>query len=164
MTKATKSPPAVRARKAGRVSDTLEHFAEVYRKENPQMDCRYVYDPEHKKDLSNVMARMAEGYRKVKVLDLGEGFNAEDLGMGDSDDIRVGDLVLMGIGKEEREALLAEKERLAKEQRELIDSQFQGAMASANEGLSQKHRARPIGSSMIEEREFSFDYTQKESE
>jgi hypothetical protein len=158
------SPPVVRTRSAGRVSETLEKFAELYKKTNPGMDCRYVFDPQNKPELSGKMARLAMGYRPVFFKDLGDGAELQLLGFAGSADqeVRVADTVLMGIAASDKREMEQENVDRAMEQTRSIDRNYHSAMDAVNEKLSEQHRSRPIGRSVIEEREFEFDYEQRE--
>lgn len=167
------SVPRVTARRAGRVTTTLNTLADAYRSANPSMDCRWVYDPVHKPELSGVMGRMAEGYRKVYGKDLTNGEVTEAIGLKPDEPIRVGDSVLMGITRVERSELKSQVDEYARDAVQSIDHKFYAAIEGIKEGglvdgeaspLSDKHRPKPMGRSIIEEREFEFDYTQKTGE
>lgn len=160
------SPPVVRTKAAGRVSDTLERFAEFYKKNNPGFECRWIFDPQHKPELSAKMGRLATGYKTIFFKDLGNAEELQALGMSGKpdDEIRVADVVLMGIPAALKQA--AEKENVlrAQEQARSVDRAYHDALNAANAGLPERHRSRAIGRSVIEEREFEFDIEQREGE
>ena len=154
--------PSVRTRHPGKVNRILEGIAQMFKGNNPTMDCRWVYHPEHKKELSNVIARKYEGYQHVEMSDLGE--DAADL--VDGDEVRVGDVVLMKISLIERGELFDELNTRAREQSESVEGNFyedqKGVHVTGPDG--QTHEARARGHTRIEEREFTIDREQRTSE
>lgn len=156
-----KSAPNVRVRSRGQVSGILEMYAAAYRKRYPERAVRYVYDPEHRKELSGVLGRMAQGYQLVTFgeLDLGVA------GFKDEDTVRVSDLVLMSIPAEEKEELVAERQSYATEQRRSVEREYyQKIEQAANENSNPNHTrpgATPIGRASIQEREFEYDIEQR---
>lgn len=157
--------PMVKTRRAGRVTTSLETLAEAYRKNNAEMDCRYVYDPQHKPELSNVLSRLSQGYAPVKGKDLGAEM-MERASLKEEDTVRVADLVLMGIPAAEKRELEKEIAEANQEQIRSIDRNFREAIEGiAVEGRDgSTHRSRAVGRSVIEEKEFEFDYTQRTGE
>lgn len=157
-----KRVPSVRTRTPGKVNRILEGIAQMFKDNNPTMDCRWVYHPEHKKELSNVIARKSEGYQHVAMSDLGE--DAADL--VDGDEVRVGDVVLMEISRVEREELKDELDMRAREQSDSVEGNFyedqKGVHVTGPDG--QTHEARARGHTRIEEREFTIDREQRTSE
>ena len=154
--------PSVRTKNPGKVNRILEGIAQMFKDANPKMDCRWAYHPEHKKELSNVIARRAEGYHHVKIADLG----ADAADYLDGDEVRVGDVVLMKISRLERGELFAELAERAAEQSRSVEGSFKESITSTQvfgpDG--QRHEARPRGTARIEEREFSIDREQRTSE
>lgn len=157
-----KEAPVVRVRSRGQVSSTLERFAEIYRAQNEGRDVRYVYDPTHRPELSGVMGRRAMGYETVTFGQIGE----EGPGQKADDPVRVGDLVLMSIGKEAKEAIRQERAGYAKDRAQSVQRQFYDEIEkAANESTPSHHSgpaARPLGRAVIEERELSYDVKQRE--
>lgn len=161
---AERAPKRIRARSRGRVTSTLEVYAERYRERFPERDCRWVYDPTHRPELSNVMSREADGYERVTLGDLGMDENPEQSGKL----VRVSDLILMGIDKELRMELAQERDQLARDQREMIQREFydsteKSAAAAHKEGHA-RPPSRPIGSVSIEEKEFEYDVEQRQGD
>lgn len=164
--------PRISARKRGRVTNTLEMFATQFKKNNPEKDCRWIYDPISKPELSGVMGRMAQGYRVVYGKDLGDETMLEVSGLKADEKIRVGDVVLMGVPIAVRDELREDNRMAAAEQLSKIDQDFyqniqsidKGGKESADTNLESRHRPRPIGRSVIEEREFEFDIEQRTGE
>lgn len=154
--------PRVRTRTPGKVNRILEGIAQMFKDENTTMDCRWVYHPEHKRELSNVIARRSEGYQHVRIADLGE--DASDF--LDADEVRVGDVVLMKISRMEREELLQELAERAKEQSDSVEGNFyedqKGVHVTGADGAV--HEAKARGHSRIEERELVVDQEQRTSE
>lgn len=154
--------PRIKTRNPGKVNRILEGIALMYKDAHPENDCRWVYHPEHKRELSNVIARRAEGYQHVRVADLGE--DAADL--LDGEEVRVGDVVLMQISRVEREELIGELAERARDQSQSVEASFYEDQAetvvTGPDGAI--HKARPRGSASIEEREFSIDQEQRTSE
>lgn len=154
--------PVISTKDPGKVNRTLEGLARLFKQNNPTMACRWVYSPEHKKELSNVVARKSEGYEKVKVSDLGEGI--EDY--IDGDDVRVGDVIMMKISQEEKEELVGELAARAEEQSQSVEAGFYENVADL--GLQGSdgsvRRARPTGRAVVEERDHEYDVEQRTSE
>lgn len=154
--------PLVRTKASGKVNRVLEGLAQMFKDNNPTVDCRWVYHPEHKKELSNVIARRSEGYQHVQMDELGDG--VRDL--VDGDEVRVGDVVLMKISRVERGELKDELAERALDQSRSVESSFHESIAGTQvygpDG--RRHEARPRGSARIEEREFEIDQEQRTSE
>jgi uncharacterized protein YbjT (DUF2867 family) len=157
-----KKVPLVRTRNPGKVNRILEGIAQMFKDQNPGMACRWVYHPEHKRELSNVIARRSEGYQHVRVDDLGE--DAADL--LDGDEVRVGDVVLMKISRVEREELVEELAERAHDQASSVEVSFyEGAGENQVTGPDGTvHEARPRGHATIEEKDYIFDVEQRTSE
>lgn len=154
--------PRVRVRNRGVVSGSLDGFAERYREQFPDRDCRWAYDPGHKPELSTLMAREADGYRLVRWEELGLD------GKKEGESVRVADLVMVSISKREKMAIVADKMAAAREQRERVQREFyeeQEKQASANKP---DHHARnpikPMGSVSIIEKEHQYDVEQRGGE
>ena len=122
---------------------------------------RWVYSPEHKRELSNVVSRMSEGYQRVDISELGEGL--EDYVVGD--EVRVGDVILMKISRIEKTELVEELAARAQDQTQSVEAGFYEGIADL--GLKDSHgddvRARPTGRTTIEERELDYDIEQRTS-
>lgn len=156
------APVPVRVRNRGQISNALERQAEEYRKQFPDREVRYVYDPEHKPELSGILGRKAQGYRIVTQAEVGlTGDEAEE-----NKPVRVGDLVLMSIPRAEKEAEEAYRANLSKEQMQRVQRDFyqdQGELGSRSKpGHHSKAPTRPIGTATIEERDFEYDVEQGE--
>ena len=152
--------PTVKSSVKGRISRTMEMLAELYKQDNPDRDCRYVYSPEHRSDLSNVLSRMSQGYQYVFVKDLAHevpGFEE-----GDSK-VRVGDVVLMSIPTEVREAIQEEILEDAAHQVDAVEDGYKAAIEAATDGGRGEHRSVPRGRSIIEERDHHYDVEQRTS-
>lgn len=157
-----KQPPVVRARSRGQISGALERYAGLYRRQYPDREVRYVYDPEHKPELSGILARQASGY---EIVTNGE-IEATGRGLKADDPVRVGDLVLMSIPKEEKEREEAYRHSQAKEQLKRVDRDFYHEVGEAgNSAQKPGHKGppmRPVGSSKTEERELTYEVEQRE--
>lgn len=156
--------PVVRVRSRGVISGTLERYAARYREQYPGRDVRYVYDPQHKPELSGVVGRQATGYELVTYGEL----QMDLRGVKDDDVVRVGDLVLMSIDKETRAALKAEREQDALEQRQMVKRSYyeqieKDANAAAKEGYT-RPPSHPIGDVTIEDKVFEYDVEQRKGE
>lgn len=157
--KKRKDPPRIMTRSRGRITETLEGLAEQYEEANPGMKCRWVYSPEHKPELSNVISRKAQGYKTVT----GELHpNASEmLGLEDSEPVRVGDLILMAVPKEIYEQIRRELEERAQSEAERVNEEFYDEVEKiSTAGMRSEHKPRPRGRAVIEEREFEFDVEQ----
>jgi hypothetical protein len=156
------APIRVKAAPAGRISMTLESIAAAFKGANSGTDCRWVYDPHTKPELSNVTSRQADGYVIVRAKDLGPDIPH---GMEPDQPIRVADTVLMAIP--EKAKMLLEKERSdsAKDAIQSIDRTYYQAIEEMEiPGAESKHRPSPIGRTVIEEREFQYDVEQRTGE
>lgn len=157
-----KQPPVIRARSRGQISGALERYAEMYRSKYPDREVRYVYDPEHKPELSGILARQAAGYEIVSYAEI----DATGRGVEGEEPVRVGDLVLMSIPRELKEAEEQYRHSQAKDQLSRVDQDFYHEVGEAGgKAQRQTHKGppmRPVGSSKIEEREITYDVEQRE--
>lgn len=147
---AKKAAPVTRVKSAGRINKRLHQLAELYKRNNPGREVRMVYDPLHKPDLSNILGRQVDGYRIVKVKELGEE-NALP-GMKPDDPVRVGDTVMMSIAADEKAEIQEELDRRAKEEYSRVEQEFEHSI----EGIVHKkggktYSPRPLGRSVTEE-------------
>lgn len=160
---AEKKLPPVRVRARGQISRALESYAEKYREQYPDRDVRYVYDPAHKPELSGILGRQAEGYEIVTYSEVGD--EKEDRA---DKPVRVGDLVLMSIGREEREKLKLQREIAAAEQRVTVQRSYYEEIEKAATAAKPAHHSRnpskPVGIATIEEKEFSYNIEQRSEE
>lgn len=158
------APAVVRVRSRGQVSQALERFAEMYRNNYPERDVRYVYDPTHKPELSGIMGRQALGYQIVTYGEL--GLVDEKEGVAEDQTVRVGDLVLMSVDKDTKQALRDEREELARDQMKKVNREFYHEVEEeARKRTPRDHSgpgSRPIGRAVIEERSFEYDIEQRE--
>lgn len=151
-----KTPPTTRVRSAGRVSKNMDGLGDIYRSKNPDMDVRWVYDPQHRPELSNVTARQVEGY----VLVYGREFEGENFQLDADKPVRHGDTVLMAMPRELRDQLMQDRAEVAKEELKSIDRNFYESIDSIpSQTGDPKHKARPRGSTTIQEKTVEFDYT-----
>lgn len=156
-----KPVPVVRARNRGQITTTLEMYSTAYKSQFPDRTTRYVYDPEHKPELSGVMGRKAMGYRLVKYHELGmdvEGMNPEAT-------VRVADLVLMSIERARAKELVAENNLHAREALGAVQRKFYEDTEQLGEATKSKESSRPgtrpIGSTSITEKSFEYDIEQR---
>ena len=156
-----KPVPVVRARNRGQVTTVLERYAAAYRSQFPDRVARYVYDPEHKHELSKVLSRQADGYRLVKFHEL--GLSLEDVNPEST--VRVADLVLMSIERENAKLLVAENEQRARDSLTQIQRKFYedteqlGDAAKGRDGA--RPGTRPIGSASITVKSHEYDIEQR---
>lgn len=159
---ASKQTPPVRVRARGQISGALERYAEKYREQYPDRDVRYVYDPQHKPELSGVLGRQAEGYEVVTLAEIGQ------TGENENKPVRVGDLVLMSIPKEEREKLKLERQIIAAEQRASVQKEYydeiEKSAHAARPGHHTRNPSRPIGIATVEEKELTYEIEQRKEE
>jgi hypothetical protein len=159
--------PTVRVERAGKISSMLEGVADMFRKANPGMDCRYVYNPTHKPEMSNVMSRLTQGYRVVTYADLGD----TDLkliapGKTPDDQVQVADLVLMSMPAEERARMIAAQEETNREELLRVEREFydntRSVSAETKDGRT--HGLNPHGKASIQVREAQHDVEQRTEE
>lgn len=156
-----KKAPVVRVSSRGQVSQALERLAAMYREQFPEREVRYVYDPTHKPELSGVMGREASGYELVYYRELGEGVKEDPEKV-----VRVGDLVLMSIEADKKQALRDERAEWARSRAEAVQRKFyEEAQIAAKSGTPSHHSGpaiRAIGSAKIEEKVHEYDVQQRE--
>jgi len=152
-----KRVPRVSSRSRGKVSQTLELLGEMYLERHPDRDIRWVYHPEHRPDLSNVITRRAYGYEEVYVRELGESV----LGLKDADVVRVGDVVMMSCPAEVKKELREEIAERAREQASSVERGYYEAIDEIKKPSGAEMRAR--GKAAIEEREVAYDIEQRTS-
>lgn len=157
-------PPAVRTRSRGQVSSTLSRFATMYRERYPDRRVRWVYDPEHKPELSGVLGRQSQGYEMVtkKHIEVASTSDEED------QPVRVGDLVLMSIDKESKDAVRKENRLRAEEQRKGVDRKYREQIKEVAEAAEAKDHSRapmrPVGRASIIEKEKEYEIEQRGEE
>ncbi len=152
--------PAVSSKgPTGRMNRRLRMLADMYMERHPGMDVRWVYSPEHKPELSNVISRQADGYKNIYNKDLGEDFVASIPGLKPDHPVRIGDTVLMAIPAEVRKAIQQELDTRAKGELERVEQEFHSRISSMElpSGMREEYRARPRGRSVIEEVERDID-------
>lgn len=152
--------PLVSTSNSGRINTMMDNLSNMYESQNSGMKCRWVYSPEHRSDLSNVLTRRAQGYLPVVLKDMGQdipGFIKPD------DPIRVGDVVLMGVATEVAELLKSEIAERARNQVDAVEAGYYESTESMSDGHRGEHRARPRGRSVIEERDLVVDQEQRTS-
>lgn len=162
---AKKKTPSIRVKARGRISGLMDQLGEAYRKRHSDRDCRWVYAPTHKPELSNVLSRRAQGYEEVCICDLPE---AEGLmaGLSPDDVVRVADTVLMSIEAELREMFKKELHSDAVEQGNRVERKYYEELRAAEEEAKAggKHIATPRGRVVIEEKELEYEYEQRPTE
>jgi hypothetical protein len=151
--------PKISARKAGKVGQVMEGLAAAYEQKYPDRKVRWVYSPLHRGELSNVMTRRAQGYSPVLAEDLGslDGFDP-------SDQVRVGDCILMSITAEERKEIEAEIKSRADEQARSVESEYYHTVGSLDSREAGQPRMRPSGRAVIEERDREFEIHQRKED
>lgn len=156
-----KKPPVVKTRSAGRISSTLDHFASKYLERYPDRDVRYVFHPEGKEHLSGVTGRHMQGYHTATLGELGAASTSDE----EEKPIRVGDVILMWIGKEERQAIKDDLRQRAIDQKLAVDRQYRDALDQAADEADSNHGRPPlraIGRAAIEEKEHEYEISQRE--
>ena len=157
-------PQAVVVGSKGRISKSLEFLAKTYEARSEKTkETRWVYSPLHKPELSNVIGRRMDGWKPITGKDLPEAM--ELLGIGEDDLVRHGDVVLMWIDPKKRAELRKEIDEKTREQASSIKREHYDKTPEISAGgakMSDEHRVRPKGDAVIEEKEFEFDYTQRE--
>lgn len=159
------NPPHTKVKSAGKVSRRLETLAAKYKQNNPGRDCRWVFNPTHKPELSNVLDRTIDGYQQVKVSELGEDIAALLPGLKSEDLVQVGDLALMSIDADVRAGFQRDLAKAAREELSRVNEEFYHTVEEEMaKGVAPEHRARPRGRSVIEEveREIDVDSSLKE--
>lgn len=148
--------PQVDSKKAGHVGQTLEGIALLYKQKHPDREVCWVYSPLHRGELSNVMTKRSQGYIPVMVKDVGtlDGFKS-------SDQMRVGDLVLMSVEKEIHEKLEAEVKERADEQLNQIEQEYYENIGALDAREGAEPRMRPAGRAVIEERDHEYEDKQR---
>lgn len=142
----------------GRMNRRLKQISDLYIARNPSMGTRWVYSPEHKPDLSNVLSRQADGYKLVYNKDLGDEFVASIPGVKAEEPVRIGDVVLMAIAAVVQKAFQKELDERATADRDRVQSEFYGKIEDMEvKGMRDEYRARPRGRSVIEEVEREVD-------
>ena len=153
----------------GRMNRRLKMLSDMYLQNHQGKSTRWVYSPEHKPDLSNVVSRQADGYALVYNKDLGAEFLKSLPGMKPEEPVRIGDVVLMSIAAEVQKAFQRELDERAKGELERVEQEFHqkiSDMEVPGGKMREEYRARPRGRSVIEEveREVSVDPTLREEE
>lgn len=141
----------------------MRQLADLYLENSEGKDVRWVYSPQHKPDLSNVLSRQADGYRLVKVEDLGEDLEHIVPGLEPDEPVRVGDVVLMSIAADVRQGIFAELQARAVAERDRVEENFYAAIEEI-EASKDEYQPRARGRSVIEEveREVEVDESLKD--
>ncbi len=150
-----KRAPRTRVKRGGKVSRRLEALAKMYTDSHPGQEVRFVYHPQHKPDLSNVVSRQTDGWRLCYVKDLGEDVDEILPGMKPEDTVRVGDAVLMHIAADVRQGYREDQDAINLEERSRVESDFYNSIDEID--ANPEHKPRPRGRSVIEEVEREVD-------
>lgn len=92
-------PPHLRARSRGMVNSMMDSVTEQLKERHPDKEYRWVYAPPQGSNMSQVMARSAQGYRLVDI----DKEGIDNPFVKDGSTIRTADVVLMEIPKDWRE-------------------------------------------------------------
>lgn len=156
--------PSITVNAKGRIGKLLERLAKFYEAAHPGRAVRWVYAPEHKPDLSNVLERKMDGYELVRVEDL----KADDLlyDRPEDDLVRVGDLVLMSTTAQNKMERVKENEEAARNQRAQVERAFYEEQEKAevrSSATGDIHRAKPRGRATVREAEVDLNRDQRSS-
>ncbi len=146
--------PHTRVKSRGKVSQRLEILANMYLETRPKEAVRWVFSPEHKPDLSNVVNRQIDGYRLTYVRDLGDKDTVAFLpGMKPSDLVRVGDVVMMAIDAAIQQEIREDLDGAAAEERTRVEQEFYHAVdeMQTDGPMREEYRAKARGRSHTEE-------------
>lgn len=155
--------PTTRVKSGGRTNRRIEDLTNLYKRKNPGKSVRWVYDPQHKPDLSNLLSRQVDGFRLVLVKDLGEELALP--GMKPDEPVRVGDTVMMSVDEAETRKMRAELDKAAADEMTRVEQEFSSAIEEITATKSGKtYSPRPLGRSVMEEveREVEGPETHKE--
>lgn len=142
--------PVTRVKSGGRINRRLQELQTLFERNNPGRSVRWVYDPQHKPDLSNVLSRQVDGFVMAYVKDLGESMALP--GMKPDDPVRVGDTVMMHIAEAEAQEMRADLNRAASDEMTRVDQEFQAAVDEITHTKAGKeYKPRPLGTSLTEE-------------
>jgi len=155
------APARVRTRKKGKVGGVLDGIAAEYDELNPGRKSRWIFAPENKPDVSNIMGRRAEGWRMVKASEIGDG-TIPDL---EKDEIvRISDVVLMSIDVESYAELVQEKRELAQAQIESVEREYYDKIMQESQKVPDRYRMTPRGEVTVEERLHEYEIEQPTGE
>jgi len=151
-TEVKEKAPVTRVKSGGRLNKRLESLAKMFTKNHPNTVVRWVYDPQHKPDLSNVLSRTVDGYRPVFVKDLGEDIAVLLPGMKPEEPARIGDTVMMFIPEETHAVMRADQDQRTADELTRVEQEFHASIEeiSAEKG-GREYRPRPLGTSLTEE-------------
>lgn len=159
-----KQAPVVRVRTRGQIGSTLERFAKAYRAQHPERATRYVYDPQHKPELSKVMEREASGFSLVRWKDLGLALENID----PESTVRVADLVLMSVDVATWKELGRTNAENAKNQLKSVQSKYYEEVEKVGDAYKKEEHSRPgtapIGSAQTIVKKFEYDVEQRTGE
>lgn len=148
--------PVTRVKGKGRIGRMLDSLAATYEQNNPNRKLRWVYSPIHKPELSNIIAKRADGFVEVTVDELG----TDVPGLKGEETLRVGDVIGMSIPTDIAKEMREELADAAKEQARSVERDF---YASQEEIIAGEHKSKPRGRSVIEERDRDYDFEQRTS-
>ncbi len=143
--------PVTRVKSAGRINRRLEMLAESYERNNPGQSVRWVYDPTHKPDMSNILSRQIDGFRLILVKDLDKETLGGMPGLKPDDPVRVGDTVMMAIAEVERQEMREALDRATADEMTRVEQEYNQAVEEITTVKGGKeYRARPMGTSVTE--------------
>ena len=157
---AKRKAPVVGVSGNGRIAKTFQMVTQQFESEYPDQHVRWVFHSANKPELSNVISRSVEGYRKVSL----DEFSDTDLiksFVDEKGDIRLADTIMMKIPRDQWEANRAERQRMAVVQRDSVKDQFDAAMDTVTQG---KHRAVARGAASLEHRDHEYLIEQRSQE
>lgn len=150
-----KRAPRTRVKRGGKVNRRLKALADMYLAGHPGQEVRFVYHPQHKPDLSNVVSRQTDGWRLCYVKDLGDDVAEILPGMKSEEMVRVGDAVMMFIAADIRQEYREEMDAINEEEKGRVEEDFYAAIDEIE--ANPEHKPRPRGRSVIEEVEKEVD-------
>lgn len=142
--------PVTRVKSAGRINKRLEQLADLYTAKHPGRIVRWVYDPQHKPDMSNVLSRQIDGYEVILVKDLGDAVALP--GMKPDEPARVGDTIMMSIAEDVVKGMRADLDKAASDEMTRVEQEFHTSIEEVSHVKGGKeYHTRPMGRSLIEE-------------
>lgn len=153
--------PSITVRERGKIGRTLERLGLLFEANNPGEKVRWVYDPQHKPQHSNILERQLDGYRIVEGKELSDdGIISQHF--KEESQVRVGDLVLMAISNQGKLDRMKELVNRAHEQRRMVErSYYDEIQKMETRGSGGKvHRASPQGKVSIQTAEADLNHDQ----
>lgn len=141
MAKERRDPPTLGITDHGQLNQALNMPTEMFREANPDLEVRWVYAPEGKKDGNSKVKARIKGYKRVTA----EDFGVDEDFLDAEGSVRVGDLILYATSKDKHKDNVRDLKARADAEKKRVKGDFQAQMenvqVAGSDGMIHKPKA-----------------------